>query len=237
MDKEQIKRIKKYIGNFELTFKKIKTKNLGSDVKDVLELSEKYYLDAKFYFNKNDYFTSLVCIVYAEGLLDAIHFMKKINFECSFKKPTEKKRVLIAGTFDIIHPGHLWFIKKASEYGELTVIVARDKNVTKIKGRRPIIPEEQRLEVIKGLKYIDHAILGSEKEDILQVVEKLKPDVLILGPDQDFIQVEEIQNKLKARGLAVKVIKLKDKFKGTKFYKTSQIVNEIIKRTNLNSSK
>jgi FAD synthetase len=60
-------------------------------------------------------------------------------------------RVLATGTFDLLHPGHVYFLTQARALGdELFVIVARDSNVTH--KPKPIIPEEQRLEMVNALK-------------------------------------------------------------------------------------
>ena len=67
-------------------------------------------------------------------------------------------KVMATGTFDILHPGHVLFLEKAKELGGedavLAVVIARDSTVEKRK-RIPIIPQEQRLEMIKSLKPVD----------------------------------------------------------------------------------
>lgn len=137
------------------------------------------------------------------------------------------KRVLVAGTFEIIHPGHIYLFQKAKELGKVIVVVARDKNVERFKGRRPIIPESQRLEVVKNLKPVDEAVLGYEGPDILKIVEDLKPDIILLGPDQSFSE-RKIRNELKSRGLNINVIRLSDKRK-CPLCSTSAIIEKIVK--------
>jgi FAD synthetase len=233
MSNEEVDRIRKYIENVNLVLNKLKKEKYEDErVERLIKLSESYCFDARFYFEKGDYITSLTCIAYAEGLLDCLKFLNMINFE--WKNEEMKKlhnKVLVAGTFDIIHPGHIWLIKKAKEYGRVIVIVATDSNVKRLKGRNPILPSPQRLEVIKSIKYVDEAILGSDDEDILKKVEEIKPNIIILGPDQRFISEEELKNKLKERGLNnVEVIRINEEYRESPFYKTSQIVNEILKR-------
>ncbi|MHA1486682.1 MAG: adenylyltransferase/cytidyltransferase family protein, partial [Promethearchaeota archaeon] len=70
------------------------------------------------------------------------------------------KKVLVAGTFDIIHPGHLYLINEAAKMGDVYVIVATDMNRKIYSGETPIIPEDQRLEVIKSIKNVKEARLG-----------------------------------------------------------------------------
>lgn len=91
-------------------------------------------------------------------------------------------RVLAQGTFDLLHPGHLHYLRDAASYGdELHVIVARTTNITH--KRRPILPEEQRREMVAALDPVDEAHLGHES-DIFVPVRRLDPDVIVLGYDQ-----------------------------------------------------
>ena len=63
-----------------------------------------------------------------------------------------KKRILVAGTFDLVHAGHIYLINEAAKLGDVYVIVATDRNRELFSGERPIIPQEQRLEIIKNIK-------------------------------------------------------------------------------------
>lgn len=87
------------------------------------------------------------------------------------------------------------------------VIVARDSTV-RARKRKPVINEKQRLEVVKMLKPVDEAYLGCEG-DIFKTVEKIKPDIIALGPDQDFDE-KELQKELKKGILIVKLLELKN---------------------------
>ena len=107
-------------------------------------------------------------------------------------------RVMTFGTFDNFHPGHLSYLSQAGFFGdELIVVIARDKNVLKIKGRLPIEDEIVRQHKVEnaifdlGLK--GEVILGS-LEDRWQVVRKYRPDIICLGYDQkvDLEALEEI---------------------------------------------
>lgn len=114
---------------------------------------------------------------------------------------------MVAGTFDILHPGHVYLVEHAAKHGLVTVIVARDSTVLKVKGRPPVVPEEQRKAMVAHLKGVERAVLGHEGEDHLAVVVDLKPDVLVLGPDQD-LDPEGVQRELRERGLSVRVVRL-----------------------------
>jgi FAD synthetase len=93
-------------------------------------------------------------------------------------------RVLATGTFDLLHPGHLTYLKGCKALGdELYVIVARDSMIRH--KPKPVIPEDQRVEMINAFKVVDKALLGSE-EDIFAPIMEIKPDVIALGYDQHF---------------------------------------------------
>jgi FAD synthetase len=120
-------------------------------------------------------------------------------------------KIATFGVFDLIHEGHVKFLKKCkniSKTAELTVVLARDSNVLREKGRRPLIPEEQRKYIVESLKPVDKAILGNESLDNLKIVEKIKPDIIVLGYDQDWDE-KSLEKELRNRGLEVQVIRLK----------------------------
>jgi FAD synthetase len=123
---------------------------------------------------------------------------------------------MVFGTFDILHQGHLNFFKQARQkIGEsakkhgkkLIVVVARDVNVKKIKGRRPKFSERIRLKNIKKIKIVDKAVLGDIK-DYFQVIKKEKPNVICLGYDQR-MRVLQLKARLKKLGLKMKIFRLK----------------------------
>jgi len=90
--------------------------------------------------------------------------------------------VVAQGTFDILHPGHLHYLREAAAMGdELHVIIARSTNVTH--KAPPIVPDEQRREMVAALDPVDHARLG-HPDDIFVPIEEIEPDVVALGYDQ-----------------------------------------------------
>ena len=96
------------------------------------------------------------------------------------------KRVLSCGTFDHFHPGHESFLKQAAALGgELYVVVARDENVERLKGRRPDHDEQERVAALKELTYVTSVRLGYPGRNLLRVVEEIGPDIIALGYDQN----------------------------------------------------
>ncbi|MHA1733728.1 MAG: adenylyltransferase/cytidyltransferase family protein [Promethearchaeota archaeon] len=133
----------------------------------------------------------------------------------------------MAGTFDILHPGHVFLVREAAKFGEVTVIVSRDSTVEAVKGRPPIVPEVQRVEMMSQLKGVDRAVLGKEGPDHLAIIEELKPDLLILGPDQAHDE-EKIVSELSARGLLVEVKRIGEINGSFPLCRSSKIKKKII---------
>ncbi|MFX0187693.1 MAG: adenylyltransferase/cytidyltransferase family protein [Candidatus Hodarchaeota archaeon] len=141
-----------------------------------------------------------------------------------------RKRVLIAGTFDILHPGHIFLINEAAKLGDVYIIVATDKNRELYSGEMPIIPEQQRLEVMKSIKNVKDAKLGRHDNDTLKTVEELNPDIILLGPDQKF-SLERLQNALKMKGMNhIKVKRIEEFYDKYKLHSSSLIKKKIIER-------
>lgn len=135
------------------------------------------------------------------------------------------KKVVATGVFGILHPGHLLFLKEAKKLGDkLIVIIARDKNVKKRSEKIFIIPEKQRLQIVKAVRYVDEAILG-DKEDIFKPIENIKPDIIALGKNQE-INENFLREELKKRNLKAKVMRIKKFFPG-KLNSTSKIIKKI----------
>jgi len=117
------------------------------------------------------------------------------------------KKVMCAGTFDTIHPGHLYYLSESKKYGnKLVVVVARDETSKKFKGKSPLHNERNRLEAIRTLNTVDEAVLGNQG-DIFKIIEEIKPDVICLGYDQN-VQKQQLEDELKKRGIKADVIRI-----------------------------
>ncbi|RLF17685.1 MAG: DUF357 domain-containing protein [Thermoprotei archaeon] len=216
-------RLSAYIDSVKEVLKGMKILKNKDIVQRLVNLVKAYVTDSEYYMRRGDYYTGIACISYAEGILDAMRELKLIEFKWPKRKRLPK--VLVAGTFEILHPGHLYLLKKAWELGEVHVVVARDVNVAKFKGRKPVVPEAQRLEVIKNVKWVDQAYLGDE-EDIFKILERVRPDIVLLGPDQP-IDEETLRREIKQRGLSAKIIRLRELYKEYPLTKTHDILNKI----------
>jgi FAD synthetase len=217
-------RVLKYIMNVEQVLNSIRLDNIRApEVKEVVNLSKAYLNDSKYYFSNKDYITSLSCIAYAEGLLDALRILGIINFH--WERP-KVHRVMVGGTFDIIHPGHIYYLSEASKLGLVYAVVARDSTVRRVKGREPVNDELTRLEVVNSLKFVYKAVLGDE-ENIFKSIEVVKPDVILLGPDQP-VDERLISRYLDTIGLKAEVLRLPSRYK-SETASTTNIINRILK--------
>lgn len=95
-----------------------------------------------------------------------------------------KRRVVAFGVFDLLHPGHAAFLKRARRLGdELVVVVARDTRVRREKGRAPVFHERDRRALVSALQPVDRAVLG-DPVGRWTVLGRLKPAIIALGYDQ-----------------------------------------------------
>jgi len=95
------------------------------------------------------------------------------------------KTVLVFGTFDNLHPGHRWFLKKAALHGNrLVAVVSRDAFVQDAKGYAPAQSEATRITELQASGLVDMAILADKTIRTYGVIREIKPDVICLGHDQ-----------------------------------------------------
>jgi FAD synthetase len=135
-------------------------------------------------------------------------------------------KVMATGTFDLLHMGHIFYLREAKKLGDtLVVVVATDSTVRKLK-HDPITPQEIRVNLIKELKMVDEAYLGHE-DDMYTIVEEIKPDIIALGFDQIYNDAT-IKNELKKRKLNVKVVRLSKYEGGSDLEGTRRIIQKVI---------
>jgi len=142
----------------------------------------------------------------------------------------DKVLILASGVFDLVHYGHIRFIEEAKKLGgensRLVVIIARDKTVKRLKGRLPIIPEDQRRAVVESLKPVDEALLGYENLSFEETITKVKPDIIAVGYDQLSIE-NDVKAFIKARGLTIEVVRV-GKFGRVDLDSSSKIKRKIL---------
>ena len=98
------------------------------------------------------------------------------------------------GTFDAVHPGHLFYLRELKKLGDdLTIVIARDSNVTRIKGKAPYCDECRRMQAVADTGIADSVVLGDER-DFMKVIDTFKPHVLGFGYDQR-VDIEKLKSK------------------------------------------
>lgn len=134
------------------------------------------------------------------------------------------KRVVATGTFDLLHPGHLYYLEESRSLGdELYVIVARDANVRH--KPKPVINEDQRLKMVAALKPVDHAVPG-DLHDMFRPIREISPAIITIGFNQHFDEANLV-GELQARGISADVVRV-GQYPGDSCSSTSRIIRKIL---------
>ncbi len=113
---------------------------------------------------------------------------------------------MATGVFDLLHPGHLYFLTEARKLGdELVVVVARDQTARRLK-HEPYVPEHLRREMVEALKPVDRAVLGSST-DIYETVVREHPQILALGFNQIWNEAE-VRAECARHGVVLDVVRI-----------------------------
>ncbi len=109
-----------------------------------------------------------------------------------------KKKVFVTGCFDLLHSGHIAFFEEASRYGDVYVGIGSDKNIFLLKGRKTVYPENERLYMIRSLKFVKDAWIngGMGVMDFLEEIRKLRPDIFFVNEDGHSLQKENLCREL-----------------------------------------
>lgn len=132
-------------------------------------------------------------------------------------------RIMVFGTFDVLHPGHLHFFTQARKLARkpyLIVSVARDINVTRIKGAEPLHNEKQRAALVKHSGFADKVVLGG-RTNYIPHIRKQAPHIIALGYDQSAYTADLAQQLPRVR-----VVRLRP-------HKPGQYKSSILKKTRI----
>jgi len=119
-------------------------------------------------------------------------------------------RIMVFGTFDMLHEGHEDFFKQARALASdpyLVVSVARDSAAARHRGFAPQKKEDERRALVAEQKLVDRAVLGDEVGFIAHIKAEA-PDIIALGYDQAGEYVDNLETELAAAGLSPKIIRL-----------------------------
>ena len=110
----------------------------------------------------------------------------------------KSRKVLVSGCYDLLHGGHIAFFKTAATFGNLYVSLGRDENVLMLKGRKPVFSEEERLYIVKSIRYVYDAFLASGKGmlDFEPDMKRINPDIFIVNYDGHSKDKENLCRKL-----------------------------------------
>ena len=93
------------------------------------------------------------------------------------------KKVISYGTFDLFHVGHLNILKRAKELGDYLVVAVSSDAFNAIKGKKCIIPDYERMEIVRAIKYVDEVIVEDSWDQKIDDVKKHNIDIFVMGDD------------------------------------------------------
>lgn len=132
-----------------------------------------------------------------------------------------KKIVFTNGCFDILHIGHIRYLKKAKSFGDILVIgLNSDSSVKKLKGKnRPVFSQNERAEILSSLEFVDFVIIFNE-DTPEKLISKIKPDIHVKGGDYKTDDLPEAEI-VKEYGGKIKIVKF------IPGYSTTGLINKI----------
>ena len=138
------------------------------------------------------------------------------------KDPSKKTTVCVSGYFNPLHKGHIRYFKEARALGDYLIVIVNTDRQVKLKGSKPFMDQDERLEIVSAVKYVDKAVLSiDEDKSVVQTLKLVKPDIFAKGGDRtiDNIPEKEICDKLG--------IKLVEMVGGTKVQSSSSLLKNI----------
>jgi len=129
--------------------------------------------------------------------------------------------VLANGCFDLIHIGHIRYLRKAKQKGDILVLALNsDSSVRRLKGKgRPILNEKERIEILSAFSFVDYLTIFQESK-VEKILLALKPDIHAKGSDYTKETVPE-KETVKSYGGSIAIVG------GKKVNSTSQIIKRI----------
>jgi len=116
--------------------------------------------------------------------MNSIKSIKELKEIRNRLKQENKKVVFTNGCFDLIHSGHVDYLVKAKELGDILIVALNsDQSVKRIKGdKRPILKQEERAFIVSNLKPVDY-VTFFEEDTPAEIINELLPDILVKGAD------------------------------------------------------
>jgi len=151
--------------------------------------------------------------------------VKSLKETINLKKNNGAKIVMTNGCFDLLHPGHISYLKKAKSFGDILVVaINSDTSVSELKGiKRPINKLADRAVILSSLSMVDY-VISFDSLTPLELYKKILPDVLVKGGDYKLDEIEGAQEIIESGG-KVKIVKY------IEGYSSSSIVEKIVKES------
>lgn len=126
------------------------------------------------------------------------------------------KKVITYGTFDLFHIGHLNILKRAKELGDYLIVAVSSDEFNAIKGKKCAIPDYERMEIVKAIRYVDEVIPENCWEQKVEDIKKHDVDIFVMGDDWegkfDFLK-EYCEVKYLKRTEGISTTKIKNELK------------------------
>ncbi len=103
-------------------------------------------------------------------------------------KKTDQSIIMASGVFDLLHPGHIYYLEESKKLGDKLVVVVANDTVVKKAGKQPIFEAASRRHLVQSLACVDQVIVPEETEArrYYRTVLQINPDIITLGYDQEF---------------------------------------------------
>lgn len=109
-------------------------------------------------------------------------------------REVEKMKIVASGYFDPIHVGHIEYLKLAKQLGGTLIVIVNNDKQAKIKKGFSFMNENERLEIVKNIKYVDEVFLSIDDDStVCKSLEKLKPDIFAKGGDRNSSNIPEFE--------------------------------------------
>ena len=137
------------------------------------------------------------------------------------KVSSEKITVCVSGYFNPLHKGHIRYFKEARALGDRLIVIVNTDEQVKLKGSKPFMDQEERLEIVSAVKYVDKAVLSIDKdESVVETLKLIKPDIFAKGGDRT---LENIPEKEICDKLGIKIVEMVG---GTKIQSSSALLKD-----------
>lgn len=127
--------------------------------------------------------------------------------------------ILASGVFDLLHPGHLYYLSQARQLGDRLIVVVTSDATCRRQNKKPLFSQTDRLQLVKALSFVDEAVIGHQGKELESILD-LNPDVIAIGYNQ-WQDIDKLGQKLSRLGWKGEILRIgkygaysSSKFKG-----------------------